>query len=190
MTAGPYRIEGYAIVSADGMIAGVDGMMPAELKFDADQQHFANGLDRAAIVVHGRNSYEDQPKSPLRHRLILTRSIAATAPDPENPRALLWNPAGLAFDAACAMLGPTSGTAAIIGGPEVFTLFLGIGYDAFHLSRASRVKLPGGLPVFRQVRYGRTADDVLAQFGLEPGPMRVLDAEAAVTLVTWTRTPT
>jgi dihydrofolate reductase len=189
MTVGPYRIEGYAIVSADGMIAGADHVMPAELRFDADQQYFARELDRVAIVVHGRNSSEEQPNSPRRPRLVLTRKIVATAPHPENPKALLWNPAGLAFEAACALLGPSSGTAAIVGGTEVFTLFLDIGYDAFHLSRASKVKLPGGLPVFRQVRHGRTAEDVLAQFGLEPGPMRVLDAEAAVTLVTWARKP-
>jgi len=189
MTVGPYRIEGYAIVSADGMIAGADHVMPAELRFDADQQYFARELDRVAIVVHGRNSSEEQPNSPRRPRLVLTRKIVATAPHPENPKALLWNPAGIPFEAACAMLGPSSGTAAIVGGTEVFTLFLDIGYDAFHMSRASTVKLSGGLPVFKQVRYGRRADNVLAQFGLEPGPMRVLDAEVAVTLVTWTRRP-
>jgi dihydrofolate reductase len=187
--AGPYRIEGYAIVSADGMIANADGIVPPELKVDADQRFFAGGLDHATLVVHGRHSHENQPNSPQRHRLILTRKVAAAAPDPESPKALLWNPAGLPFAAACAMFGPPAGTAAIIGGTEVFTLFLDIGYDAFHLSRASTVTLPGGRPIFRQVRHGRTAEDVLAQFGLEPGPMRVLDAEAAVTLVTWKPKP-
>jgi dihydrofolate reductase len=182
-----YRIEGYAIVSADGMIANADGIMPPELKVEADQQFFANELDRATLVVHGRDSYENQPNSPQRHRLILTRKVAATAPDPENPKALLWNPAGLPFEAAWTLLGPPNGGAAIIGGTGVFTLFLDIGYDAFHLSRVSKVKLPGGRPCFSQVRYGRIAEDVLAQFGLEPGPMRVLDAEAAATLVTWKR---
>jgi hypothetical protein len=99
---------------------------------------------------------------------------------------LLWNPEGMPFEEACLFLGLTRGTAAIIGGMEIFTLFLEIGYDVFHLSRASRVRLPGGLPVFAQVRYGRTPEDVLSQFGLAPGPMRVLDAAAAVTLVDWT----
>jgi dihydrofolate reductase len=184
-----YRIEGYAIVSADGMIADADGIMPPGLKVEADQQFFARALDGATLLVHGRDSHENQPNSPQRRRLILTRKIAATAPDPENPKALLWNPAALPFEAAWAVLGSPDGTAAIIGGTEVFTLFLDIGYDAFHLSRASKVRLPGGRPVFRQVRYGRTAEDVLTQFGLEPGPMRVLDAEAAATLVTWKRKP-
>lgn len=188
--AGPYRIEGYAIVSADGMIADADGIMAPELMVDADQRLFARALDHATIVVNGRHSNENQPPSPQRQRLIVTRKVVATAPDPENPKALLWNPAGLPFAAACATLGAPGGTAAIIGGTDVFTLFLDVGYDAFHLSRASRVKLPGGRPLFRQVRHGRTPEDVLTQFGLAPGPMRVLDADAAVTLVTWTRQQT
>jgi hypothetical protein len=36
----PRRIEGYAIVSADGMLANAAGIMPEELKFDADQRFF------------------------------------------------------------------------------------------------------------------------------------------------------
>jgi hypothetical protein len=33
---------------------------------------------------------------------------------------------------------------AVIGGTGVFGLFLEIGYDSFHLSRARNVRLPGG----------------------------------------------
>jgi hypothetical protein len=187
--ARPFRIEGYAIVSADGMIADSGGIMPDALKVDADQQSFAAGLDRVDVVVQGRNSHEGQPNSHLRRRLIATRKVAATAPDPENPRALLWNPAGISFEAACDALGLAGGTAGIIGGTEIFSLFLDIGYDVFHLSRASRIRLPGGVPVFSQVRYGRMPEDVLSQFGLEPGPMRVLDPTAGVTLVVWRRKP-
>jgi hypothetical protein len=182
-----FRIEGYVIASADGMLANAAGVMPPELKNDADQQFFAQGLDRADVVVHGRHSEEGQANSPRRRRLILTRKVATTAPDRDNPKALLWNPAGVGFAEACRALGVEGGIAAIIGGPDVFTLFLEAGYDAFHLSRASRVRLPGGRPVFAQVRYGRMPEDILAQYGHEPGPMRVLDAGAAVTLVTWAR---
>jgi hypothetical protein len=187
--ARPFRIEGFAIVSADGMIAGADGVMPDALKVDADQQYFASELDRVDVVVHGRNSHEGQTNSALRRRLIATRKVAATAPDRENPRALLWNPAGISFAQACGALGLAGGTAAIIGGPEIFSLFLDIGYDVFHLSRAGRVRLPGGRPVFVQVRYGRAPEDVLPQFGLAPGPMRVLDPASGVTLVDWQRKP-
>jgi len=34
----PGRIEGYAIVSEDGMLADATGVMPDSLKFDADQK--------------------------------------------------------------------------------------------------------------------------------------------------------
>src|SRR6476659_5393995 len=54
----PSRIEAFAIISADGMIAGAAGHMPAALKIEADQQFFHAGLDRAAVVVHGRRSHE------------------------------------------------------------------------------------------------------------------------------------
>src|ERR1700674_60231 len=100
----PYTIEGYAIVSADGMIADADGVMPDALKVEADQQFFTAALDRADILVHGRNSQESHPSSAKRRRLILTRKVARTAPHPENPKALLWNPAGSAFDDACRAL--------------------------------------------------------------------------------------
>ena len=50
---------------------------------------------------------------------------------------------------------------AVLGGTEVFDMFLDIGYDVFHLSRAGKVKLPGGVPVFSQVRFGRSPEDVL-----------------------------
>ena len=60
------RIEGYVIVSADGMLADADQVMPPELKFKGDEEFFNAALDRADLIVHGRNSYEDQPNSPGR----------------------------------------------------------------------------------------------------------------------------
>jgi dihydrofolate reductase len=182
----PLRIEGFAIVSSDGMLADPAGHMPDALKVDADQRFFADSLDRVAAVVHGRHSHEGQPNSPRRRRLILTRSVSGIAAHPENPLARLWNPAGASFAAACAALGVEHGTVAIIGGTDVFGLFLDIGYDAFHLSRADKVRLPGGRPVFPQVP-AQTPEDVLARHGLRPGERRVLDAQADATLVTWTR---
>src|ERR1700755_2884980 len=110
------RIEGYVIVSADGMLADSSGVMPHQLKFEGDKQFFTAALDRADLIVHGRNSYEDQPNSPRRKRLFVTRTIAAVAPDPSNPMATLWNPAGAAFESACEQAGVPSGTVAIIGG--------------------------------------------------------------------------
>jgi len=83
-------------------------------------------------------------------------------------------------------LGLAEGTVAIIGGTEVFGLFLDLGYDAFHLSRVNKVRLPGGRPVFPQVP-AQSPEDVLASHGLRPGERRVLDAQADASLVTWTR---
>jgi len=182
----PLRIEGFAIVSSDGMLADRAGHMPDALKIEADQRFFATSLDRVEAVVHGRHSDEGQPNSARRRRLILTRRVSAIEPDPANPMARLWNPAGVSFSAACAALGVARGTVAIIGGTDVFGHFLDIGYDAFHLSRANKVRLPGGRPVFPQVP-AQTPEDVLTSHGLHPGERRTLDAQADATLATWTR---
>src|SRR5437868_8472660 len=112
------RIEGYVIVSADGMLANADRVMPGQLKFEGDKKFFTAALDRADLIVHGRHSGEDQPNSPRRKRVVLTRRIAAIAPDPSNPKATLWNPSGASFEAACDRAGVRSGRVAIIGGPD------------------------------------------------------------------------
>src|SRR4051812_30438820 len=104
------RFEGFVIVSAEGMLADASRVMPDALKFEGDKRFFTAGLDRADLVVHGRNSFEDQPNSPRRRRIVLTRSIASIAPDPSNPRATLWNPAGATFAAACEAAGIAAGT--------------------------------------------------------------------------------
>ena len=141
------RIEGYVIVSADGMLANARNVMPDELKFEGDKQFFTSALDRADLIVHGRNSYEDQPNSPRRKRLFVTRKVAATVPDPANPKAMLWNPAGCSFEAACVDAGVTAGTVAIIGGPGVFGMFMER-YEVFWLSQAPHVHVPDGEPCF------------------------------------------
>jgi dihydrofolate reductase len=184
---GPIRIEGFAIVSADGMIADSQGRMPEGLNIAADQAFFRDGLARAAAVAHGRHSAEGGVDAAARPRLIVTRKIAGIAPDPAWPKAVLWNPTGASLEQAWTALAPPQGMLAVIGGPEVYGLFLDIGYDAFHLSRAAKVRLPGGRPVFPEIGPKRNPEDVLASRGLEPGPRRILDAAADLTLVTWQR---
>jgi dihydrofolate reductase len=181
---GPFRIEAYAIVSADGMIADATGRVPHSLELEADHRQFEQGLDRAAVLAHGRHSHEGQANSPLRRRLILTRSIPSVAPVPDNANARLWNPAGASLEQACAAVGSMAGTIAVIGGPDVYSLFLQIGYDDFRLSRAVNVRLPGGLPLFAEGRLGRTPEQVLSGAGLKAGRTQWLDAD--VTLVEWT----
>jgi dihydrofolate reductase len=180
------RIEGYVIVSADGMIADGKGEMPPSIRNDADQRFFQDALDHAAVVVHGRHSHEGGPRAARRRRLILTRRVAALAPDSAYPNAWLWNPVGANLDAALDRLGIGDGTIAVIGGTEVFSLFLPL-YDAFHLSQAANAKIPGGLPVFSEVGPNATPEDVLARHGLKPGPRRDLDRTARVSVMTWER---
>lgn len=131
----PYRIEGFAIVSADGMLADADGVMPPELFIEGDQAFFERGLDQVAAVIHGRHSQEQQPRSAERLRLVATRSVEKLTPQPSNPKALLWNPATTPFEEGLRALGVTHSGIGIIGGTDIFGLFLPR-YDLFHLSHA------------------------------------------------------
>jgi dihydrofolate reductase len=182
------RIEGYAIVSEDGMLATAARIMPDSLKFEADEHFFRHGLDGVDVVVHGRHSQEQQPGSRLRRRLVLTRRIPAIAAHPSNDRALLWNPAGASLEEALTTLGIPNAIIGVIGGTDVFALFLDR-FDVFHLSRAPGVYLPGGRPVFPEVPT-RTPEEVLAAHGLEPSPRQTLDAAQGLTMVSWRRVPT
>lgn len=185
MTQSWLRIEGYVILSADGMLADANGVMPPELKFDADQKFFEAALDRADLIVHGRHSFEDQPRSPLRTRIWVTHEIPALAPDPVNPKATLWNPSGASFEEACRHAGVTEGTAAIIGGPGVFAMFMDR-YDVFWLSQAHHLTIPGGTGGFPGVP-ARSAQQILAAHGLSAAETRVLDAERSVDVTAWRR---
>jgi dihydrofolate reductase len=179
------RIEGYVIVSADGMLADASHIMPDQLKFEGDKRFFTAALDRADLIVHGRRSFEDQPNSPRRRRVILTRTIGAVAPDPANPNATLWNPSGASFEAACDRAGVRAGTVAIIGGPDVFGMFMDR-YDTFWLSRVPRVRLPGGEPCFPGVPE-HSPQDILAAHGLKAGDAHILDAAEGVSVTPWRR---
>ena len=179
------RIEGYVIVSADGMLADASHIMPDQLKFEGDKRFFTAALDRADLIVHGRRSFEDQPNSRRRRRVILTRTIGAVAPDPANPNATLWNPSGASFEAACDRAGVRAGTVAIIGGPDVFGMFMDR-YDTFWLSQAPRVRLPGGEPCFPGVPE-HSPQDILAAHGLKAGDAQMLDPAEEVSVTPWRR---
>jgi hypothetical protein len=137
------------------------------------------------LIVHGRHSGEDQPNSPNRRRIILTRRVAALAADPDNSRATLWNPVGASFEQAAEAAGIRSGTVAIIGGPAVFGMFMDR-YDTFWLSQAPRVKLPGGEACFPGVPT-LTPEQILASHGLKAGEAQVLDPSEDVTVTPWRR---
>jgi dihydrofolate reductase len=184
--ARPDRIEGTAIVSDDGMIADAQGAQPRALTLEADQRYFFTMLDAAGAVAHGRHSADRGPASAQRRRLVLSRRIAGVQPHPSNRNAVLWNPASASLEQAWDALGLRGGRLAVIGGTEVYGLFLELGYDAFHLSRAEHAKLPGGRPLFPGVP-AQTPETLLSRHGLKPEPMRVLDRSAGLTLVVWRR---
>jgi hypothetical protein len=181
------RIEGFAIVSEDGMLADAAGVMPAALQVPADQRFFEAGLDRADVMVHGPHSQEQHRRSVERRRLIVTGRVEALAPDPDNPRALRWNPAGALLEAAIAALGFQRAAVAVIGATGVFGLFLGR-YDAFYLTRGPRIRLPGGRPVFPGVP-AQTPEAVLAAHGFEEAERQVLDGAANLAVAGWRRSP-
>ena len=181
----PGRIEGYAIVSVDGMLADAAGTMPESLKFDADQKFFEHGLDAVDVVVHGRHSRERHLRSPLRRRIIVTHRVPTIFVDPSQEKLLFWNPAGASFEETLSLLGIPYGSVGVLGGTDVFGLFLHC-YDVFHLTRAPGVRLPGGRPVFPGVP-ARTPEEILAAQGLVPGPLQILDATKGLTVVSWRR---
>jgi dihydrofolate reductase len=179
------RIDGYVIVSADGMLADANRVMPDSLRFNGDKEFFNAALDRADLIVHGRHSGEGQPNSPKRKRIVLTSATAALAPDPANPNATLWNPAGATFEEACERAGVRSGTVAIIGGSIVFGMFLDR-YDTFWLSQAPHTRLPGGEPCLPGVPE-RSPQAILAAHGLKAGEAQLLDAAHDVSVTPWRR---
>ena len=87
-----------------------------------------------------------------------------------------------------AVLGTPDGSIGVIGGTEVFGIFLDR-YDIFYLSRAPGVRLPGGRPVFPGVP-ARTPEQVLAGHGLVAGERQVLDAAKDLAVVSWRRAST
>src|SRR5262249_38339198 len=167
------------------MLADADHVMPDELKFEGDKQFFTAALDRADLIVHGRNSGEGQENSPKRKRVIVTRRVDALAPDPTNPKATLWNPSGASFEQAAELAGVRTGTIAVIGGPDVFGMFMDR-YDTFWLSSPPRVRLPGGEGCFPGVP-ARTPQQILAAHGLKPGELQMLDAADDVSVTPWRR---
>ncbi|HEY0233547.1 MAG TPA: dihydrofolate reductase [Afipia sp.] len=178
-------IEGYVIVSANGMLADARHVMPDTLKFPQDQAFFEAALDRCDLIVHGSHSHEQQPRSDLRTRIVLTRRIEKLAPDNEFPNATLWNPEGASFEDACKRAGVTSGKAAIIGGPAAYALFLDR-YDAFWLSQAHGVTIEDGLGVFPRVPEF-TPQQILTRHGLSARETRPLDAAQNLDLTVWRR---
>jgi dihydrofolate reductase len=180
------RIEGYAVISREGMIATSAGKFPEEIKIPADHEFYQRSVAAASAVANGRHSAEGGIGEKHRKRIILTRRVDMLTPDPNNPKAILWNPATAPFEEAWARLGIDGGTLAVVGGTETFGLFLTIGYDVFYLTRTDAT-IPKGRPVFPGVGTTTTAEEVMAKHGLVLKDTRMLDASVNCRVEEWVK---
>ncbi|MCP8939375.1 hypothetical protein NK718_12690 [Alsobacter sp. SYSU M60028] len=177
-------VVGLAIVSEDDRIADAAGAMPASLRNDADWRRFQAELDKASLVVLGRLGHEAHANTKQRPRMVVSSRSSGLE---RRSDAWWWNPARLSWADALARAAPQGGIIAVPGGQGVFDLFLELGYDAFHLTRAHGVTIPNGRTLFSGLSANRTAEAVLAGRGLLPGPAETIDPAGPVTLTVWRR---
>jgi hypothetical protein len=182
MSSTKIEIHGYAIVTDDDRIAGPDGRTPPALRNDADWRYFQGELDRAEVTALGRLGHEANPNARRRRRLVLSHGAHGIE---TRSDALWWNPAERPWSTIATGLLPTGGRVATPGGQRVFDLFLDVGYDAFHLTRAHGVVAPGGRAIFARCDEGWRAEDVLASAQLVASESRMLDPAANVSLTIW-----
>lgn len=178
------EIHGYAIVSDNDCIADATGQTPDVLRNDADWAYFQAELNRSQVTVLGRLGHEANPNPRGRLRIILSSSSRGME---RRADGWWWNPQAFAWDDAIRMALPHGGRVAVPGGRQVFDLFLSIGYDTFHLTRAEGVIVPGGVPVFSGSDSGKKAEAILSEAGLKAGPTQILDPAGPVSLAVWRR---
>jgi hypothetical protein len=141
----PIEISGYSIVSDDDRIASHDGLIPASLRNEKDWESLQRALASSDLVVLGRRSHELAPNVRGDQRRVISRGAAGLE---EHANVWWWNPAHMSWAKVAKELLPRGGDAAVPGGQVVFDLFLNIGFDAFHLTRAHGVRRPGGRALF------------------------------------------
>jgi hypothetical protein len=183
-SVGSVEIHGYAIVSQDDRIADASGATPDALRNEADWAYFQSELDRASLTVLGRFGHEANPNARARLRLVLSSSAAGLE---RRPDGWWWNPVLVPWGEAIAAVLPAGGRVAVPGGRRVFDLFLALGYDAFHLTRAESVRVGKGVALFSDCDRGEPAEAVLTRHGLFPGERQVIDPGGPVSLTVWRR---
>ena len=176
------EVHGYAIVSDNDCIADSSGRTPDILRNEADWAYFQAELNRSAVTVLGRLGHEANPNPRGRLRLILSSSLPGLE---RRSDGWWWNPNKLPWNEAIRTVLPTGGRVAVPGGRRVFDLFLGIGYDAFHLTRAEGTFIPDGVHLFTACQEGRSAEAVLSERGLTAEERQILDPGKLVTLTIW-----
>ena len=182
--AAAVAVHGYALVSSNDCIAAADGVTPPTLRNAKDWEYYQNAQARSALVAFGRRSHEAEPNVRGDPRLVVSRSAGGLE---RRADGWWWDPERVGWPEVAARLLPEGGEVAAGGGQGLFDLFLAIGFDAFHLSRARHVTLPGGLAIFSACNAGLTADQVLAGAGLRVGEHLPLDPEAGVEMDVWRR---
>jgi dihydrofolate reductase len=180
------EIHGYAIVSDNNCIADASGRTPDVLRNDADWAYFQAELNKSSLTVLGRLGHEANPNPRGRLRMVLSSSSPGLD---RRSDGWWWSPEKLPWDKAIRTVLPEGGRVAVPGGRQVFDLFLKIGYDAFHLTRAEGITVPDGVPLFSASAGGRSAEDILATGGLMPGERQILDPLIPVTLTIWRNGP-
>jgi hypothetical protein len=181
---GQLDITGYAIVSDDDKIADADGLIPPSLRNEQDWELYQREQEVANLVVFARRSHELEPNIHKTPRLVVSREAAGLE---QRPDGWWWDPRRTTWEEVAARLLPTGGRVAVGGGQVVFDLFLMIGFDGFHLSRAHGVKLPGGRSVFSACDKGVPAATVLEQHGLSLSKTIPLDPAHGVEMTIWRR---
>lgn len=178
------EIHGYAIVSDDDKIADANGEIPLSMRNDKDWEQYQAALAASDLVVFARVSHENEPNVRGDPRVVVSRDAKGLE---QRPDAWWWNPAELAWPEVVTRILPNGGEVAAPGGQGVFDLFLGIGYDVFHLARAHGVSLPGGRAVFSECVDGVSAEAVLERRGLNLAERIALDPAKGVEMNIWRR---
>ena len=179
-------IAGYAIVSDDDKIAGADGMTPVSLRNEKDWELYQRAQELANLVVFARRSHELEPNIHRSMRLVVSREAAGLE---QRPDSWWWDPRRITWEEVAARLMPKGGRVAVGGGQVVFDLFLMIGFDGFHLSRAHGVKLPGGRSVFSACDKGVSAATRASTTRSRPHKTIPLDPAHGVEMTVWRRAP-
>jgi hypothetical protein len=181
-----HSFEGYAVVSADGFFADVDGVMPDTLRLAADWDYFQAALDGADVTLIGRRTHEAAPNLRRRRRLVL--SSRAEGVVGEDARTLWIDPARTDPCAAIAEVCGPGARVAVVGGQGVFDWVLSNpGFSAFHLSLAGEVRLEQGRCLFGQAQDLEAALALLAADGLTLRHRTWLDRSVALELLVYRR---
>ena len=158
--------------------------MPLSLRNERDWDYYQSALANSDLIVFGHRSHQLEPNDRGDQRLVISSAPTGLL---QRDDAWWWNPSVMSWTDVAKKLLPLGGRVAAPGGQGVFDLFLKIGYDAFHLSRAHGVKLPGGRAIFSACDTGLSAEAVLARAGLRLSEKIPLDPEHGVDMTIWRR---